>query len=121
MTQRLFEDHQKKLGKMAKSNKKNICEDIQLLSITPVSFRPNELWQMRVKIKGSMIDYIVKMPKENASNNFFSKALRQTRQKIGNYLPSRYKSRAFEEYWTFIRNSQGIWQLDAIRILREYD
>ena len=120
MTQRLFENHQQKLEKMAKSNKKNICEDIQLLSITPISFNQNnELGRLRVKIKVSMIDYTIKIPKENASNNFLSKAWRQTRQKIGNFSSKKYKQKPFEEYWTFIKNSQGNWQLDAIRVIRE--
>ena len=114
MTQRLFEKHQKKLAKMAKANKKNICEDIQLISITPWTFRKNGAEKICVKIKGSMVDYIVRTPSKNSPNNFFAKAWIGIGKIAQNCSLTRYKPQSFQEYWTFIKNPQGHWELDRI-------
>ena len=114
MTQRLFENHQKKLAKMAKSNKKNVCEDIKLISVTPWRFSKNGFEKICVKIEGSMIDYIVKTPRKDGSDNFLSKSWIGLREMVGNYSSKRYKPECFAEFWTFIKNSQGHWQLDHI-------
>lgn len=114
MTQRLFENHQKKLAKMAKSNKKNICEDIELLSVTPWRFSKNGFGKICVKIEGRMIDYIIRTPKKDGSDNFLSKSWRNVREMVGNCSSKRYKPECFAEFWTFIKNSQGHWQLDRI-------
>ena len=114
MTQRLFENHQKKLAKMANATKKNICEDIKLISITPWRFSKNGFEKICVKIEGSMIDYIVKTPRKDGSDGFLAKSWRGIRKMVENCSSKRYKSECFAEFWTFIKNSQGHWQLDRI-------